>query len=216
MPDWSAFHFFRRGADLQRSLNRLPHWQQEQGCLFVTLRLADSLPARLLEKWRNERETWTRFHLPPWNQETQHEYHRRFSMQIEHWLDAGYGGCAMKDRCVSGIVRDVFLHFDGDRYLQHAFVIMPNHAHLLFSLGHGHDLGQVVGSWKSVSAKRIHRHTGGSGAFWQKDYHDRLVRGPEHFRRVARYLRKNHEESKTALLWEAPWLQEWLDRGGGH
>ena len=49
-----------------------------------------------------------------------------------------------------------------------AWVIMPNHAHVLFRpLMPLQDLVKV---WKGVSARRMKE-----GSIWQKDYRDRLI-----------------------------------------
>ncbi|GAA5481155.1 transposase [Haloferula sargassicola] len=211
MPDWSALHFFRRGGELDHCANRLPHWQQEQSCLFLTFRLADSLPAHLLKRFGEERDAWLQFHPRPWNPATEMEYHRRFSATLDRWLDAGHGSCVLRQVRCQDCLRSVFTRFDGDRYLQHAFVIMPNHVHLLFSLAEKADLSSLVRAWKSTSARRIHQQVGGNGNLWQKDYFDRLVRGPQHFAKIARYLRKNRDACPHSFLHEAPWLTEWLD-----
>ena len=67
--------------------NRLPHWQQQGAVYFVTFRLADAVPLRLLNQWEIERENWYWVHPEPWSPELEQEYHQRFSGAIERWLE---------------------------------------------------------------------------------------------------------------------------------
>jgi len=73
--------------------NRLPHWQQNGAVYFITFRLGDALPRNLLERWKEERNAWLKWHPLPWSADMEREYHRRFSRRIEEWLDANHGSC---------------------------------------------------------------------------------------------------------------------------
>ena len=91
---------------------------------------------------------------------------------------------------------------------------MPNHVHVLLVLNGAWTLEDMMHSWKLYSARKINKHLGRSGAFWQKDYFDRLIRGPEHFWRCARYIRKNPARLSPgdSLHWEALWVTKALDQ----
>lgn len=146
--------------------------------------------------------------------ETDLEYHKRFSARLDRHLDDGHGSCLLRDPANRGIVANAFLHFDRQRYLLHSYVIMPNHVHLLLSLAEAESLDRVVGSWKRFAATAIHRHIGASGALWQKDYFDRIIRDWDHFANVARYIRRNPLKAQLgdgeSLLEEAPWIKRLL------
>ena len=111
----------------------LPHWDQGETCVFATFRLADSLPQEKLSQWREERDAWLAVHPKPWSEIDAHEYYERFGDKPEQWLDDGLGSCVLANAGAARIVRDALLHFDGERYVIHAFVVMPNHVHVLFS-----------------------------------------------------------------------------------
>ena len=174
----------------------LPHWQQEGKLIFVTWRLADSLPKEKIDQWRQEREMWIAEHPEPWNPATESEYHERFSKSIDAWLDAGSGDCILKDPALSGIVAQALRYFDGERYLLESFAVMPNHVHVLFRLSPEQRLEDVVHSWKSHTAKEINKLRGNTGELWQKDYWDRIVRDADHHANVLEYIRKNPERAK--------------------
>jgi putative transposase len=188
--------FFDLHGDIRFTQNRLPHWQQSGAVYFVTFRLADALPQDLLEQWQEERNVWLKWHPPPWSAEVEREYHRRFSRRIEEWLDGGHGGCALRRKECAPEIATAIRHFDGTRVNIISFVIMPNHAHVLFAPMRDWPLEKMVHSWKRQSAVRINRLIGSNGVLWQRDYFDRLVRNEQHFINCVRYIRSNPEKAR--------------------
>ena len=184
--------------EIERHENRLPHWQQDHATYFVTFRLEDSIPQTALAPWRDAREAWLRLHPKPWTHELDAEYHERFSQQIEEWLDAGQGDCLLRDPRAAGIVGDALRHFDGIRCRQHAWVVMPNHVHVLFSLLEEVKLESLLQSWKGYTAHAINRLLARSGSVWEEDYFDRMIRNSEHFGNCVKYIRKNPVKARLA------------------
>ena len=178
-------------AEVARHANRLPHWQQEKATYFVTFRLADSLPADLISQWQAERKAWLRWNPQPWSPRQEREHRERFTGELERRLDDGHGECLLRQPALARLVGDALAHFEGIRYHQHAWVVMPNHVHLLFSLLDRTTLETQLQSWKGYTARAVNRHAGRSGTLWQKDYHDRMVRTIKHFGNCARYIRQN-------------------------
>jgi len=142
-----------------------------------------------------ERKAWLAHHPPPWSGEVEREFHRRFSHRMEPWLDAGHGSCVLREPACRAVLVGTFRYRDGSRYSMHAWVVMPNHAHVLVSLHPEALLEREVGAWKSVSSRRINALPGRRGALWQEDYFDRLVRNQQHFTRCANYIRRNPEKA---------------------
>jgi len=184
---------------IQITQNRLPHWQQDGVTYFVTFRLADSIPADKLARWNSEREVWMRLHPPPWTAQVEREYLERFAHTTEQWLDEGHGACPLRTAEPQRIVADALAHFEGQRHRCHAWVVMPNHVHALFSLAEGCRLETLMHSWKSFTAHAINQLTGGVGGLWERDYFDRLVRNSEHFWKCARYIRRNPLKARLKL-----------------
>jgi len=176
--------------------SHLPHWEQEAKLYFVTWRLGDSLPMEKLQQWGQQRDVWITQNPKPWDQATEQEYHEKFSKTLDHWLDAGSGECVLQDPAIARIVVDALLHFDGERYLLDAFVVMPNHVHVLFRLAPGLLLEDVIQSWKSFSAKKINQALGREGVLWQRDYWDRIVRDGDHRVNIGNYIVKNPVRAK--------------------
>ena len=55
--------FFNDRGEIKATKNRLPHWEQDGCTYFITFRLADSLPKKLLDAWKEERRIWMALHL---------------------------------------------------------------------------------------------------------------------------------------------------------
>ncbi len=205
----SPMRYFEPCDPVFVSKNRLPHWQQPGATYFVTFRLHDSLPQDRILQWKTEQKTWLRFNPRPWTPRIEREYVRRFPQRIERWLDAHHGSCVLRDRDVRRLVSHGLSHFEGKRHRQHAWVIMPNHVHVLFSITGTFTLETIVKGWKGFTAREINRINRRRGALWQKDYFDRLVRDEAHFWRCARYIRRNRRNLPATdyTLWESHSVQ---------
>jgi len=195
--------FFDPSGETEKRFHNLPHWQQQETWVFVTWRLADSLPKARLAILEQQQAIWLRHHPKPWDRETETAYHERPSSRIDEWLDVGSGSCLLRDPENGRIVADALHHFDGARYRLSSYVVMPNHVHALFAPGTGHSLGETVHSWKRHTARLVNAREGRSGPLWQADYWDRLIRSPKHFEWVRGYISRNPLKlpSGSFVLW---------------
>jgi putative DNA methylase len=156
----------------------LPHidipWEPQ----LLTFRLHDSLPREFLALLSDELQ-----HLK------NEELHTQRSLQIEEYLDRGAGSCALSDPQIARMTEQAINHFDGDRYRIHAWVIMPNHVHVLLTPFVAVDT--IVHSWKSFTANRANSILGAEGTFWQREYFDRMIRNESHFYEAIAYIHNN-------------------------
>ena len=120
-----------------RSRGYLPHFDRPGVIQAVTFRLWDSLPTHVLQMLAEDPDVLS-------------DMERR--EQLEQRLNAGYGRCYLKVPAVAGLVENALLYFDNERYRLYAWVIMPNHVHVLVELLAGSTLGKVLHSWKSYTA----------------------------------------------------------------
>jgi len=158
----------------------LPHFEAGDTPQGVTFRLADSFPSEFLDRWRNELAC-----LP--QKESEAERRKR----IEAYLDLGEGESLLRDQSVAAMVENALLYFDTARYRLHAWVVMPNHVHALFTPENGFGLSSILFSWKSFTAKEANRILERHGEFWQEDYFDRYVRNEEHYWTAVDYIEMN-------------------------
>ena len=187
---------------------RLPHWEQDAATYFITFRLADSLPAPVLEGIESERQAIVK---------TAYQLHRDLSTDerrkiqqlstpvIEKFLDNGKGACHLRNPAIAEEVANSLLHFNEKRYRLFAWCVMPNHVHVVARLFPGQTLATVVHSWKSFSAKHANQVLGSHGIFWQREYYDHLIRSESEFERAIRYVQEN--PAKAGLKnWKWVWM----------
>ncbi|MBL8182657.1 MAG: primosomal protein N' [Blastocatellia bacterium] len=157
----------------------LPHFDGEV-VQFVTFRLGDSLPKSVLEE--------IRLRIEHGKVDLEHEKYRQ---EIEDYLDSGAGECILRDPRIAQILQETILEEAGSSIDLKAWVIMPNHAHILFRMLAGDDLAGVMKRIKGISARRINELLGRKGKVWQADYFDRFIRDGKHYARTFRYIESN-------------------------
>lgn len=108
---------------------------------------------------------------------------------------------------VAGCWDDLSSHYLNMR--PDAFVIMPNHVHMVINLIGGnptipipgvavtlseryHGLSEIVRAFKSFSSRRINQHRETHGKrVWQPRFHDRVIRNEQELKRIRRYIMNN-------------------------
>jgi putative transposase len=82
---------------------------------------------------------------------------------------------------------------------------MPNHVHAIVQFRNGFDLSIVGQSWMRYTARQINPKIGSSGAFWEAEPFDHLLRTEEQFIWTQEYVAQNPRKSKLRegeyLLW---------------
>jgi REP element-mobilizing transposase RayT len=116
---------------VDRRQRYLPHWEQAGCTYFLTWRMADSVPESVLRPWLEERARFRESHPEPWDTATLKTYNTLFTRRMEEWLDAGHGSCALRAPEARAIVERCLRYHQGQRYDLSAWVIMPNHVHVL-------------------------------------------------------------------------------------
>ena len=120
----------------------LPHFDSTETTQFITFRLADSLPLHVIESWQRELQQQS---LLPVEREIQ------LQRRIERYLDQGTGACYLREPQIAEMVERSLYFFDGERYRLLAWVLMPNHVHLLLTPLAEHCLTEIMRSLKAVS-----------------------------------------------------------------
>ena len=183
----------RFGSVQIRQRGRLPHWESEGAAYFVTFRLHDTVP----ESVRREVEQRKKLSIKlPGDK-------RASVKEMEAYLDRCTGACHLNNSDVAEVVASTIEKFEGVHYRLLAWVIMPNHVHLVMKLLPGQLLAKTLHSLKSYTAKEANRILGRTGTFWQREYYDRLIRNGDELKRAVEYVWANPE--KAGLLnWK--WL----------
>lgn len=161
----------------------LPHRDEPGLTQFVTIHLNDSFPAWLRGEWA---------HL------LKIEDDRERRKQLEVYLDKGNGECHLRLSNIARLVEDDLRQFSGDQYELRAWVVMPNHVHVLFKVG-AIPMSQIVAAWKKHTGRNANKLLQKSGAFWAEDYFDTYMRDIEHEQKAIRYIENNPTKAKLVL-----------------
>ncbi len=175
-------------GDMSFYRRRLPHWEVIGEPLFVTFRLAGSLPGS------------RRF--PPERMESGKAF-----VALDRLLDQCQAGPTFLRGTEIARLVVAALH-SGDerfgRYELHSFVVMPNHVHMLVTPNvNGREwLGPLKGFTAHEANKILKRHD----SFWQPESYDHLVRDRDEFYRIRRYIENNPVRAGLCANAEAfPW-----------
>ena len=157
----------------------IPHFDAGEIPQFFTFRLYDSLPLKVVSKWREETAGLGE------------EGKVIFRKNVENYLDKGYGCCSLKDERVAELVEDSLLFHHEKKYRLTAWVIMPNHIHFLATPLENIELGEIAHSLKSYTAHGANKLLNRSGQFWQHEPFDRYIRNRKHYVNVVQYIENN-------------------------
>ena len=166
----------------------LPHHDVPGVTQFVTLRLHDAMPASRRSEW----EALLRI-----------EDNRKRRTKLEEYLDRSLGECWLRQSRIAAVVENALRFFEGQRYRLLAWVVMPNHAHVLVEVWQT-PLAELLHSCKGFTARKANRLLGRTGAFWEREYWDTRMRDEEQLRKAVRYIEAN--PVKARLVKEA---KEW-------
>ena len=155
------------------SRRRLPHWVPDDVPVFVTWRLAGTLPRSVREFQQSS--AGERFAA------TDSELDRTTSGPL--WL---------RDRRVASMVIEA-LHYGATVkrwYELHAHVVMPNHVHVIWTPKVA--LPRILQWLKGVTAKRAKRLLClNVKAFWQDESYDHWIRSGRELQKIIRYVEWN-------------------------
>ncbi len=186
----------------QESYRRhLPHFQPRGFTLFITFRLANSLPIDVLERLsqasKHVEDSLSKLPDTP-------ESHRRREQErlalFEKWDDALHttpvGEHFLADDRIAAIVADCIRYHDKDWFDLDAYCIMSNHAHLVLtprekSETEDYGLAQIMHNIKRNSSKQANLILGRSGPFWQHESYDHVVRDDAELERIVKYVLYN-------------------------
>ena len=172
----------------------------------MTFRLTDSLPRIVYEAWLRERDDILQRAVAAHRSLSRAECDRLRELRserVETALDAGQGACQLRDARVGAMVDSSLHYFDGDRYDLVAACVMPNHVHVVVHPRPGHDLSAIYHAWKSFTAKAANKILGRTGAFWQPEPYDHLIRDEDDLSHAVEYVLRN---PANANLVNWPWV----------
>ena len=181
---------------------RLPHFDVAGGTYFVTAALAGSRPARGLSRpGASGSSTGTPNGKCPPSRSS--PWLPGMRIEWERCLDVAPDVRWLARRDLADIVHAAILHGVGLRYDLLAHVVIPSHIHLVFrpfeAAWHGParppratpsrtPRQRVLQSLRGFTARACNGLLGRSGAFWQRECYDRVLRTEDEIRRAVEYV----------------------------
>jgi len=166
---------------------RLPHLDQIQQAVFVTWRLYGSLPPNRTFPVATVRSG------------------KAFAA-LDRLLDQTLSGPfhlrqpELADMVVEAIHYNAFVL---GHYELHAFVVMPNHVHVLVTPTLA--LWKLTKSLKGITAKRANARMALTGSpFWQEESYDHLVRNQREFEKIRSYVATSRRIPFAPAWWAMP------------
>ncbi len=194
----------------------LPHWQPLGATLFVTFRLAGSLPREaitaLREKQEQEKATLSRISNTTERHKQAYLDERRAFGRWDAALDTSNDSPRwLADPQIAAIVVEALHYRHGQVYDLLVFCIMPNHVHLVCiplaqKDGTYYALNRILQSLKRYTARQANTILQRQGTFWQAESYDHVVRDADELTRIAQYVTNNPVKAGLVSNWEAwPW-----------
>jgi REP element-mobilizing transposase RayT len=173
----------------------LPHLKRNGGTYFVTFRQAGTLPKEVLLRFKQERDAIIQQAMAakrPLTWHEQEEVFRWYSSRVDKYLDAGHGRCYLLDPKLADLVANSIQFFEGQRYELRAWMVMPNHVHVVVWPMPDNTLSDILHSWKSFTSHEIKKYLPTKVVpFWQGESYEHLIRDDDDLHRCCHYTRMN-------------------------
>jgi putative transposase len=173
---------------------RLPHFYEIDQPVFLTWRLHDSLPPN---------------RAFPANKPNSGQAFAAMDRLLD---EASCGSVYLRQPAIASMIVEA-IHYNSNvlgHYLLHAFVVMPNHVHLLATPAV--PLPKLTKSLKGITARRANALLALTGnTFWQEESYDHLVRDMPEFEKIRNYIEEN--PVRAGLVGEAGDYR-WSSAGG--
>lgn len=123
----------------------LPHINAYGTYQYITYRLNDSLPKEIIQNMELDLNEIT----------DDDELFRQKEERIDDYLNKKYGSCILEYPEIASIVLSSWSFNSGKEYDLIAWVIMPNHVHLLIKQYLNANINDIVKHWKSYTSRLI-------------------------------------------------------------
>jgi REP element-mobilizing transposase RayT len=211
-PDKLTTGLHTRGA--------LPHLKREGASYFVVFRLYGTLPREVILRLKREREAILReaeAHNRPLSWREQKDLFNWYSERVDAYLDKGIGVAWLRRPDIAGLVAGSLRFFDRQRYDLHAWVVMPNHVHVVVRPERPYTLSSILKSWKTYTAVQANRLLGRTGEpFWQNESYDHCCHDEEDRAKCCEYTILNPVNAglcQRPELW--PWSSAFVGQTSG-
>lgn len=191
-------HFYER---------HLPHYVVEGYAYFITVRLHGSLPksvidnlkqtydrrVELISSIKNKRKMHEEYLALKWEYFTEFDLALHSHRNMSGWLSI---------EIIAQLVKDALHYRDNKDFNLIAYTIMSNHVHMVIfpflnkiasesEYKNKYPLGGLMASFKKYTALKANKILNRSGAFWQHESYDHVVRDNKELFRIVKYVLNN-------------------------
>lgn len=203
----------------------LPHWHPDGATYFITMRLAGTLPQETRDKLKHFQLIYEKKLASSGDLRNKKiadirlEKQRRIFKKYEDVLDGAEVGPTWLDQIAIAEIVETSLKFrNGSHYDLISYCIMPNHVHVVLAMNGEHGdqnesaLSKVLRNLKSYTAQIANRELGRTGAFWQAESYDHVVRDSDELLRIVKYVLQNPVKACLVNKWQE-WNFTYLSEG---
>jgi putative transposase len=191
-----TIRFFRRN---------LPHWLVADRTYFVTMRVAGTLPRRVVAELAAEREAL--YAAKCVDEDEWLALHRRQFLHIETLLDTAQAnaGLSLTTGALPQAIMDSFGWLAREAgWTVWAATVMPTHVHVVMRnrSGRSGELLDDLARLKRFTGRTANRVHARKGEFWARDDFDHWCRTPEKVEAAVRYVRGNPVKAGLVSRWD--------------
>ncbi len=163
---------------------RLPHWELEGSTYFITFHVLPDI-AKLYPLINPER-----LRYPTQNDPVGHAFQpASFQPAFTNLGDVGHAFQPASPP--ASIVEESIWFGYGERYFLDAYVVMPDHVHLLLTPLPEWRLGKILMGMKGYTAWEINKIIKRKGSYWQDENFDHLIRNEADWLDKFHYIHEN-------------------------
>ena len=198
MQNNSSFHY-----------GNLPHWQPAGATFFITMRLAGSIPKHIIEQIKAQKAIDIREKQEEFKEDAQqlatalYLIERRYFGIYDKELDKSNEPYWLREKAIANEIKASIEFFEGTALTTHAYCIMPNHLHWVFT--HKEDaqvVWRLLQRMKSFTAKKCNNILNRHGQFWEDESYDHIVRDAKEFDNIVLYTLQNPVKAGFVTNWQ--------------
>lgn len=188
----------------------LPHYQPAGATLFITFRLAGSLPIRLIkslnEEMKRQESELSKITDTDLRKESVYIAQKKVFGKWDMALDVMEESPKwLANPEIAQLIVNSIHYRDGKEYILDAYCIMPNHVHLVFTPmeqdGHYISISEIMHSLKGYTARYANQILGRQGDFWHHESYDHVIRDHKEYERVVNYVLENPTRAGLPAKW---------------
>lgn len=178
----------------------LPHIQAKGYSIFITFRLAGSLPALVIDRLKLEYESEID-RIASSDAEMKNELYQkiknRYFVKFDDIMHEDTRNSWLSNSKVAQNVMGGFRWFEEKYFHLIALTIMPNHIHSVIipkndvQSNSPYLLSQILRKLKSKTAVECNKILGRHGAFWQNESYDHVIRNHKELINIVKYIIDN-------------------------